>query len=136
MGKARSQWEQLNLIRSEKFDLILPKVMRENKIDMWIHVIQEGNPDALAVDLGSDHGYFIFSDRGNTRIERAVLGGYEDTLQQLNVYDVFGKEEELKEFISIRDPKSIAVNMSEWVAVADGLSHTLLMVYPIQITLS
>ncbi|MHA2305967.1 MAG: M24 family metallopeptidase, partial [Candidatus Hodarchaeales archaeon] len=124
MGKAKSQWEQLNLIRREKFDLILPKVMRENKIDMWIHVMQEGNPDALAVDLGGDHGFFIFTDRGNDRIERTVLGGYEDTLQQIDVYDVFGKEEELKEFISIRDPKSIAVNMSEWVAVADGLSHT------------
>ena len=63
MGKAKSQWEKLNLIRREKFDLILPKVMRENKIDMWIHVMQESNPDALTVDLGGDHGYFIFTDR-------------------------------------------------------------------------
>ncbi|MHA2252973.1 MAG: M24 family metallopeptidase [Candidatus Kariarchaeaceae archaeon] len=124
MGKAKSQWEQLNLIRREKFDIILPKVMRENKIDMWIHVMQEGNPDALTVDLGGDHGFFIFTDRGNNRIERAVLGGYEDTLQQIDVYDVFGKEEELQEFIAMRDPKLIAINTSEWIAVADGISHS------------
>ena len=124
MGKAKSQWEKLNLIRREKFDLILPKVMRENKIDMWIHIMQEGNPDALTVDLGGDHGFFIFTDRGNNRIERTVLGGYEDTLQQIDVYDAFGKEEELKEFISVRDPECIAVNTSEWIAVADGISHS------------
>lgn len=124
MGKARSRWEQLNLIRREKFNLILPKAMRENKIDMWIHVMKEGNPDALELDLGGNHGYFIFTDLGEDRIERAVLGGYEDTLQKINVYDIFGREEELKEFVTMRDPNSIALNISDWIAIADGLSHT------------
>jgi len=124
MGKARSRWEQLNLIRREKFNLILPRVMRENKIDMWIHVMKEGNPDALELDLGGNHGYFIFTDRGEDRIERAVLGGYEDTLQQINVYDIFGREEDLKEFVAMRNPKSIAVNISDWISIADGSSYT------------
>ena len=37
----------IGLIRQEKFDLILPEVMRSNGIDMWVHVMRAGNPDPL-----------------------------------------------------------------------------------------
>jgi len=124
MGKARDRWEMLNLIRREKFDIVLPIAMRENQVDMWIHVMRLGNPDPLALDLGGDNGYFIFTDRGGDRIERAYLGlgGY--TVYNCGAYDIFGSEEDLGQFVAERDPKRIAVNMSEWLAVADGLSHT------------
>jgi len=35
--------ELTNQIRRDKYDQILPKVMREHGIDMWIHVMREGN---------------------------------------------------------------------------------------------
>ncbi|NHJ49007.1 MAG: aminopeptidase P family protein [Asgard group archaeon] len=124
MIDARTRWETLNLIRKEKFRLILPIAMRENSIDMWIHVIREGNPDPLTLDLGGDRGYFIFTDRGDERIERAVFGGDEEILQLAGVYDIFGSEDELHKFVADRNPKTIAVNMSEWLAVSDGLSYT------------
>jgi len=71
-----------NQIRQEKFDMIIPYVMRKNNIDMWIHVMREALPDYNiqeddlfgAEDLGSTSGIFIFTDRGKNRIERAVLG--------------------------------------------------------------
>ena len=130
----RSRWERLELIRSEKFDIVLPKAMRDNDIDMWIHVIKLGNPDALALDLGvgvwldapepsaGSTSYFVFTDRGGDRIERAILGGYQTRGE--SVYDIFGAEGDLGQFVAERDPKRIAVNMSGWAAVADGLSHT------------
>ncbi|MCE7745255.1 MAG: hypothetical protein GPJ52_09000 [Candidatus Heimdallarchaeota archaeon] len=59
MKDARTRWERLNLIRKEKFRIILPIAMRENEIDMWIHVMREGNPDPLTIDLGGDNGYFV-----------------------------------------------------------------------------
>ena len=34
--EARRRWERMCQIRKDKFDLILPEVMRENGIDMWI----------------------------------------------------------------------------------------------------
>ncbi len=124
MRSARSRWESLNLIRKEKFEAVLPDALRENNVDMWIHIMREGNPDPLNIDLGGDNGYFIFTDRGGERIERAVLGGFEDDLHLLDVYDIFSSEEELMQFVSERNPQRIAVNMSEWIAVADGLSHS------------
>jgi len=133
MNEYRSRWERLDLICREKFDISLPKAMRENQVDMWIHVVKLGNPDPLALDLGvgvsvrcpqpssGSTGYFVFTDRGGDRIERALLGGF---ARQGDVYDIVGPEEDLGPFVAERDPKRIAVNMSGWLAVADGLSHT------------
>ena len=80
--------ELLNQIRREKFDNILPQVMRENKIDMWIHVLREGSPDPLSSQLGSESGVFIFTDRGGDRIERAVFGHTSDLIQKCGAYDI------------------------------------------------
>ena len=71
--KAKKRWEILNLIRKEKFDQVLPGALRDNNVDMWIHAIRDGDPDPLAIDLGGSLGYFVFTDRGGDRIERAVF---------------------------------------------------------------
>jgi len=71
--------EMLNHIRQERFYLILPRVMREHKIDMWIHVIRPwawGGTDPLRYEFGSKSGVFIFTDRGGDRIERVVFEGH------------------------------------------------------------
>jgi hypothetical protein len=66
--------ETNNQIRREKFDLVLPEVMKKNGVDMWIHVMRETIPDPFgAEDLGSSSGVFVFTDRGGNRIERAVM---------------------------------------------------------------
>jgi hypothetical protein len=63
-----------NRIRRDKFDIVLPEVMRKNNVDMWIHVMRIAIPDAFgAEELGSTSGVFVFTDRGGDRIERAVL---------------------------------------------------------------
>jgi len=126
--EARRRWEIMNQIRRDKFDIILPKVMRENKIDMWITVMREGNYGPLYHDLGggyvSDFGYYIFADAGRDRIERIVLGidGYE--IQNCGAYDLFGSSSDLKKIVSEQDPKRIGVNMSERIGAADSLTHT------------
>ena len=45
----------LNQIRKDKFDYVLPQVMRQNNVDMWEHIIRARNPDALAKNI-SGHG--------------------------------------------------------------------------------
>ncbi len=126
--EARRRWERMAQIRQEKFDLILPEAMRENNIDMWITMIKEGHYEPLYPDLGhgytSNFGFYVFTDRGGERIERAVLGisGYH--LEQSGAYDMFLGKDELKSFVEERDPKRIGVNMSKTIGGADGLSHT------------
>jgi len=125
--EARYRWEMMNQIRKDKFDIVLPKVMRENKIDMWITMVKEGNLGPLYKDFGrgyvSNIGYYIFTDRGGNRIERAVLGidGY--LLENCGAYDLFGSPSDLKKFVLERDPKRIGINISANIGAADNLSH-------------
>jgi hypothetical protein len=127
-------------IRRDKFDIVLPEVMRKNHVDIWIHVIRIAIPDEFgAEELGSTSGVFVFTDRGGDRIERAVLGrrwgatqpeeGKQSKLvEECGAYDiiadpVFVQEpvgspmteydcrfKGLREFVVARDPKRIAVN--------------------------
>jgi len=122
--KAKSRYEVMNLIRSEKFDLVLPQAMRNNKVDMWLHVIKRGDPDPLELDMGGTMGYFVFTDRGGDRIERAVFGVRFAEFADESIYDIIGEESDLTKYVAERNPKKIAVNMSEWLTVADGLSYT------------
>ena len=121
---AKARYEILKLIRKDKFDLILPGAMRDNDVDMWIHVVRDGVPDPLALDLGATAGYYVFTDRGGDRIERAIFGGRGDAMRERDVYDIYGRESALHAHVEERDPGVIAVNTSAWIPASDGLSHS------------
>ena len=65
-------------IRLDKFEQILPGAMRNAGIDMWIVAVKENHYDPLWKDMGRGYisgiGYYVFTDRGRDRIERAALG--------------------------------------------------------------
>jgi Xaa-Pro aminopeptidase len=122
------RWRKMNQVRSDKFDLVLPEAMRENNIDMWIVTNREGNFDPLYADMGEGYvgstGYYIFTDKGGDRIERAVLGISGYLLEEGGTYDYFGSADELKDFVTTRNPKKIGLNISKHMGSADGLSHS------------
>ncbi len=126
--EAHRRWRKMNQIRNDKFDLVLPEVMRENEIDMWIITNREGNYDPLWPDMGggytSANGYYIFTDKGEERIERSALGISGYLMEAGGSYDYVGNAAVLAEFVAERDPKRIGLNMSRNFGGADGLSHT------------
>jgi Xaa-Pro aminopeptidase len=126
--EARRRWERMCQIRAEKFDRILPEAMRDNGIDMWIVMRREGLPHPLFYDLGEGYvgstGYYVFTDRGDARIERAALGIGGPRLEGCGVYDIVEGSFDLKAFVTERDPKAIGLNLSPNIGAADGLSHT------------
>ena len=75
--EARARWERMCQIRAEKFDLVLPKAMADNDLDMWIVVMREGLLDPLWEALGrgyvGDWAFYVFTRQGD-RVERAALG--------------------------------------------------------------
>ena len=127
-GEAQLRWERMNQIRQDKFDLVLPQVMRENGVTMWITVNREGSDDPLTDDLGrgytGEYGYYIFTDRGGDRIERAVLGVGTALVEDNGAYDIHGDPADLRAFVDERNPDTIALNFAEHIGAADGLSHT------------
>lgn len=128
-GEAKDRWERMNQIRQDKFDLVLPEVMRENDVAMWITVNREGFEDPLTKDFGQGYvgttGYYIFTDRGGDRIERVALGIGTHLLEENGAYDLVTEGEfDLAEFVAERDPHTIALNYSQAIGAADGLSLT------------
>ena len=127
-GEARLRWERMNPVRQEKFDLVLPEVMRENDVDMWITVNREGFDDPLTEDFGKgyvgSYGYYVFTDRGDGRIERAILGVGTALVEDNGAYDIIGDAGDLRAFVEERDPKTIALNFARNIGAADGLSYT------------
>jgi Xaa-Pro aminopeptidase len=126
--EAMRRWRKLNQVRADKFDLVLPEAMRENNIAMWIVTNREGNLDPLYADMGEGYvtgnAYYIFTDTGEERIERAALGVGGYLLEEGGTYDYFGSEDELKEFVAKRNPKTIGLNTSKNFGGADGLTHS------------
>ncbi len=125
---ARTRWDRQCQIRRDKFDRILPGALRDNGIDMWIVMQKENTFDPMYEDLGRGYvgsvGYYIFTDRGGDRIERAALGVSGYLLEACKVYDIVRGFAPLRAFIAERNPKRIGINMSEEVGAADGLSKT------------
>jgi methionine aminopeptidase len=134
-------------IRLEKFDKILPRVMRDNNIDMWVHIIRPWTFDPLRFELGASEGVFIFTDLGLNGIERAAFSA---NVQDPMAYDIVIEEGmereskpgtpiemdfrfvELRKFVSERNPKHIGVNYMDDLSVAsssegepltDGISY-------------
>tara|TARA_B110000263_G_scaffold37732_1_gene29361 strand:- start:706 stop:1965 length:1260 start_codon:yes stop_codon:yes gene_type:complete len=126
--EARKRWERMAQIRREKFDLVLPEVMKENEIDMWIVMMKEGHLDPLYEDLGRGYvgsvGYYIFTDQGNNQIERVALGISGYLLEENGAYDLVTSDFDLKAFVQARNPDRIGINMSRAIGGADGLSHS------------
>ncbi|MDG2374756.1 MAG: hypothetical protein P8M18_00255 [Woeseiaceae bacterium] len=132
----------LNLIRNDKLELVLPNAMRSNQVDMWIHVGRLGQPNSLEYEFGVVDGYLIFTDTGD-RVERALFGGLFTGPGGIRSVDVQGSTEvaraiagydygktdfsvymEIREYVTSHDPKTIAVNFSDWLAAADSISYT------------
>lgn len=127
--EAKQRWEQLCQIRQDKLDLILPQAMRENGIDMWLVASREGHDDPNAAMLGGgyvgDIGYYVFTDRGGGRIERAAFGIGGALFDQCPLYDVKASPATLRAFVEARAPQRIAINTATEIGTADGLSQSL-----------
>lgn len=125
--EARRRFDMMRRIRLDKFDLVLPQVMRESQIDMWIVAMKQNHPDPLNEDLGGSFigatGYFVFTDRGS-RVERAAFDIEGIGLEGPGGYDAVNPKEGLAAYVRARDPKRIGVNMSDDIGAADGLTYT------------
>jgi len=135
----QQQWLQYRL------DSVLPALMRQNGVEMWIIAMREYNEDPIFWSLVSPTTLFarrrtiyVFTDRGPQRgVERLALGGgsqggvYEAYVARDTVDPSIGRRPELvgqgqwdllARIVRERDPRTIAVDISHTHAFSDGLS--------------
>ena len=141
-AQVRQEWLRLRLER------VLPELMRENDVDMWVVPVREYNEDPVFWSIVSPttmaarrRTIYVFFDRGKEKgVERIAIGG----TTQGGLYEVvrdpqaavgtagttrrpaepFGPEQWklLTRVVEERDPRAIAVDISQTHAFSDGLT--------------
>lgn len=129
--------EQATMVRSfieQRFEELLPRLMRREGIDMWIIVTREYNSDPVFQSMAPLTTYssrrrtilvfFYQGDRGgDAGVERLSVGRFDyDGL--FEVHRTLNHEQwaGLREVVEARDPRVIGVDKSELWNHADGLT--------------
>ena len=120
---------------AERLDTIVPALMREQKVDMWVMIAREYVEDpvvATMLDAESMHArrrtILLFFDPGGGRpverltVSRYGLGGlFEPAWNPEQEPDQW---KQLGKLIAERNPRRIAINSSALSQFADGLTHS------------
>ena len=124
-----------NRLLEERLDSLLPRLMRETGVDMWLVIAREYNDDPVFLSLVPKPRFtarrttmLVFFDRGDAGIERLTVSRYPLGAMYEAAWeggDLDAQWERLVEVIAERDPQKIAVNTSDTWPVADGISHSL-----------
>ena len=125
----RARQDRMCAMLKAKFDTVLPKVMRENHIDMWIIAVREGAIDQNTAMFPPAYtplyGYYVFTDRGGARIERVVIRSMGEELEHCGAFDKVHVTQDIHSFVAERDPKAIGIDVATEIGAADGLSHSM-----------
>jgi len=128
-----------------RLDSVLPRLMRQYGVTMWVIPMREYNEDPVFWSLVSPTTFFarrrtiyVFTDRGPERgVERLALGGtsqgglYQAVFARDSVDPTIGRRPELvgqaqwdllRRVVEERDPRTIALDISHTHAFSDGLS--------------
>jgi hypothetical protein len=148
VGTLREQAEQQQEWLRLRLERVLPRLLREHRVDMWVVPVREYNEDPVFFAFVSPttmsarrRTIYVLYDRGPGQgIERIAIGG---TTQgglwnvvrdpgaavgsagaQRRAAEPFGPEQWqlLTQVVAERDPRAIAVNISHTHAFSDGLS--------------
>ena len=114
-----------------RLETVLPKIMRREKLDMWIVICREYNEDPVYLTLVPEPVFaarrttmLVFYDQGDKGIERLAVSRYGIRNFYKGAWDPqeMGQWEALAKVVKDRDPKRIGINESETFAFGDGLS--------------
>ena len=130
--RERARLEDLWLAR--RLDTVVPALMRENGVDMWVLIAREYVEDPVVetmLDAKSLNArrrtILLFHDPGHGPIERLTVSRYDLGGFFVPTWDPSAQPDQwarLAEIIEARDPRRIALNMSSRTALADGLTRT------------
>jgi hypothetical protein len=118
----------------QRFDTVLPMLMRREKVQMWVLVAGEYNEDPIVETMlpatwlhARRRTILVFFDPGAGKpIEKLALARYPigDFAAAWNPDEQPNQWAELAKIVAARNPATIALNRSEGFPLADGLSST------------
>ncbi|WP_411816334.1 M24 family metallopeptidase [Hyphococcus sp. DH-69] len=124
-AKIQDQWLK------ERLDTVVPALMRENGVEMWVLIAREYNEDPVLETMlpatwmsARRRMVLIFFDNGEN-VERLAVARYPVGDVFPSAWDPDTQPDQwarVEEIIRERNPKNIAVNISDHFPLADGLS--------------
>jgi len=131
----REQARVVNALLRQRLDTLLPQLMRETGLDMWLIICHEDNYDPVFHTLTPWEVWapilqmIVFYDRGPEQgVERLNISltnmqGVMDSIWSLQHPD--DQWATLRQVIAERQPKRIGINRSDMIWAADGLTAAL-----------
>jgi len=131
----RARVDAVNAVLKDRLDNMLPALMRETGIDLWLIINREYAEDPVYLTLVPEPTFaarrlsmLILHDRGEKGLERLTvsrypIAGYYDAVWQGGNIDEQWKR--LNEILRERNPKKIGIDVSRDWAFGDGLTHGL-----------
>ena len=128
-----SPWPE---IRKQRINKLLPNALKAAKVDAWLIVCRENNNDPLADHIGCENAgspaaYLFYFNKGAFHSVAYSPSSEAKALDELNIHEkvisVPRSVSALKyaaEFIKKQPFERIAINVSDFNAQADGLSHS------------
>ena len=121
-------------IQKDRLDNLLPKLMQQHTIDMWVLITREYNEDPVVKTLlpptwlnARRRTILVFSKDKDGKTDRVAITRY---AFGKNIRSIWKKEEQpdqwqaLADYIAQQNPKRIGLNISEHYALADGMVKT------------
>ena len=132
----RARVEAVNAMLRDRLENLLPTLMREAGLDMWIVINREYAEDPVYLTLVPEPAFaarrtsmLVFHDRGAEKgverltVSRYPLAGFYEAAWEGGQIDEQWKR--LAQIVKERDPKRIGIDVSREWAFADGLTHGL-----------
>ena len=120
-------------IQKDRIENLLPKLMKETEIDMWVIITREYNEDPIIKTLlpptwlNARRRTILVFYYDNNKVESAAISRYNFGE---NISSIWNKEktpnqfEALYNYILEKNPKKIGLNFSENFSLVDGISKT------------
>jgi Metallopeptidase family M24 len=132
----RARPDAVNAALKDRLDDLLPSLMREAGIDLWVVINREYAEDPVYLTLVPEPTFaarrttmLVFFDRGPEKgVERITVSRYPFTGYYEAAWeggDIEAQWKRLGEIIRERNPKKIGIDVSRDWAFADGLTHGL-----------
>jgi len=122
------------MLLKERFEQLLPRLMRETGIDMWLLIAREYNEDPVLKTMlpatwlaARRRTILVFYDNGEGAIERLAVSRYDVGKLFKGVWKPEEEPNQWKKLVQIieaRAPKKIGLNMSTYFGHADGLTKS------------
>jgi Xaa-Pro aminopeptidase len=131
----RASAKVIDQLLEERFETVLPELMRKHKVDMWIIISREYNEDPVMRTMlpatwlsARRRTILVMFDQGPEKgIERLAIARYDVGRLFKGAWNQAIQPDQWKALVRLineRDPKNIALNFSTNYAHVDGLTYT------------